>query len=105
MQRTRLTLRLQRMPRVLVAVVTLAFCIATTVYASHIHEVTGKKGTVTHCEVCTQLSGTASAPPPPSLVALVPLVTFETAARHVQSFVSTPRGRAHRSRAPPRFFV
>jgi hypothetical protein len=89
------------MSRVLVAVVTLAFCFATTLYAAHVHETTGKKSAVTHCEVCLQLSGTASSPPPPSLAGFVPLITFEAAAGRVRSFITVHRARAHRSRAPP----
>ena len=101
MPRTRQRPRLNRMPRILVAVMMLAFCFATTVYAAHVHEKTVRSGAVTHCEVCLHLSGTAGAPAPPSLAGFAPVVTFEAIAWPVQVFVSAHRPRAHRSRAPP----
>jgi hypothetical protein len=88
------------MPRVLVALVTLAFCVASTVYAAHLHEA-GKKNAVAHCEICLHLGGTTSAPPPPSVVAFAPVVTIEAAIRDVDAFIVIHRPRAHRSRAPP----
>jgi hypothetical protein len=100
MLRNRHSLRLVRIPGVLIALVTLAFAIATTVYAAHVHD-PAKKSAVTHCEICVQLSGSASAPPPPSLAGFVALFAYEAAGRCFQSFIATHRARAHRSRAPP----
>ena len=56
MLRNRHRLRLPRIPRVLIATLTLAFALAMTVYAAHIHERSAKSA-VTHCEVCLHLSG------------------------------------------------
>ena len=100
MLRNRHRLRLPRIPRVLIATLTLAFALAMTVYAAHVHERSAKSA-VTHCEVCLHLSGAAGAPSPPPLAGFVPLVTFEAVVQRIRPFVIQHRARAHRSRAPP----
>ena len=93
--------RLHRMPRILVALVTLAFSIASTVYIAHAHDASKKTTVASDCSVCLQLSGTASPPPPIALIAFVPLVTVEVAFRCSQFCFPARLPRAHRSRAPP----
>lgn len=89
------------MPRILTALVTVAFFIATTVYAAHLHDRAGKKDGPAHCEICLQLSGTAGTPPPVRVTKPIPTVTPDVTFVRIQPSITTRVPSAHRSRAPP----